>query len=59
MVPQLEHHITIGFPIVGSICMGDAPFVEGGVYLQYYPPPSTMGAYHIHMLPTIINHIVL
>ena len=22
MVQQSEHHITIGFPIVGSICMG-------------------------------------
>ena len=34
MVQQSEHHITIGFSIVGSMCMCDAPIVEGGGYLQ-------------------------
>ena len=29
---KIDHHITIGFPIVGSMC--DAPIVEGGVYFQ-------------------------
>ena len=35
MVQQSEHHVTIGFPsIVESMCMCDAPIVDGGVYLQ-------------------------
>ena len=47
MVQQSEHHITIGFHIVGSMGMCDAPIVEG----------ATMGTSHMHMLPTIANHI--
>ena len=29
MVQQSEHRITIGFPIVRSMCMCDAPIFEG------------------------------
>ena len=32
MMQQSESHITIGFTIVGSMCMCDAPFVAGGCY---------------------------
>ena len=39
--------------------MCDASIVEGGFCLQSLPPPSIIGAYHMHLLPTIVNLIVL